>query len=73
VDGRTSLVHGEIDPHRDGHRDETCCDRENEPAPFAQVAEVELLARLQPDHQEEQRHQATVHPVLQNPSHVENA
>ena len=39
--------------------------RQHEPAAVAQVAEVELAARLQPDDQEEQRHQAAVDPLPQ--------
>ena len=37
-------------------------ERQHEPAPVAQVAEVELAPRLQPDDEEEQRHQAAVDP-----------
>ena len=33
--------------------------------PLAQLADVELAARLQPDHEEEERHQAAVDPVAQ--------
>ena len=39
--------------------------RQDEPAPLAQLAEVELAARLEPDDEEEERHQAAVHPLPQ--------
>ena len=39
--------------------------RQREPPPLAQLAEVELAPRLEPDDEEEERHQAAVDPLAQ--------
>ena len=42
---------------RDDHADQPGGERQHEAPPLAQVAEVELAPRLQPDDEEEQGHQ----------------
>ena len=62
---RAARVHREEDRHRHHQAAEPRGQRHRHPAPLAQLAHVELAARLQPDHQEEERHQAAVHPAVQ--------
>ena len=58
-----------VDRQEDGDRDDHPAqpghDRQHQPAAVAQVAEVELAARLQADDEEEQRHEPVVDPVAQ--------
>ena len=63
--GRTAGVEGEVDRDGDGHAADPGQERQREPPPLAQLAEVELAPRLQPDDEEEERHQAAVHPLAQ--------
>jgi hypothetical protein len=65
VGTRAPVVEGEVDQHRHSHRHQAGRERQDETTSLAQVAEVELAACLQPDHQEEQRHQPAVDPGAQ--------
>ena len=58
-------VEGQVDPDRHGHPAERGDHRQREPAALAQLAEVELASSLQPDDEEEERHQTLVHPLAQ--------
>ena len=60
-----SGVDREVDEHRHGESAERGQHRDRHAAPVAQLAQVELALRLEPDHQEEQRHEALVDPVAQ--------
>jgi hypothetical protein len=54
--GRLPGVDHEEDHDRHGHAAEAGRQRHRHPAPLAQFPHVELAARFQPDHQEEERH-----------------
>ena len=58
-------VEGQVDGDRHEHPAQPGQQRQHQPAPFAQVAQVELAPGLQPDDEEEERHQAAVDPVAQ--------
>ena len=59
-------VEGQVDRDRaPPSRRAPASERQREPPPLAQLAEVELAARLEPDDEEEERHQPAVHPVAQ--------
>ena len=65
VRARLSGVDRQEQDNRDHHPDQAGGQRKDEPPPFPQIPKVELAPRLQPDDQEEQRHQAAVDPGLQ--------
>ena len=60
---RTAGIEREVDRDRAAMPAERREHRQREPAPLAQLAEVELAPRLEADDEEEERHQAAVHPV----------
>ena len=64
ADERPAL-NGEVDGDRHRHAADPGEQRQREPPPLAQLAEVELAARLEPDDEEEERHQPAVHPLAQ--------
>jgi hypothetical protein len=63
VRGRVARVQREVD--RNGRRSssEPGEERQCEPPALANLAQVELPSRLEPDDEEEERHQPAVHPV----------
>ena len=63
VRARTSGVGREVDADRDGHAAEAGERRQRDPPPLSKLSYVELATRLEPDHEEEERHQSAVHPV----------
>ena len=65
VGARAAGVEREIDHDRNGHAPERRRRGNRQPPTFAQLAEVELALGLEPDDQEEQRHQPLVDPVAQ--------
>ncbi len=62
---RMTGVEREVDGDRPRHASDSGQDRQREPSPVPQLAQVELAPRLEPDHEEEERHQPAVHPVAQ--------
>ena len=58
-------VEGEVDRDRDDHPAEGGEHRQGQAAALAQLADVELAPHLEPDDEEEERHQAVVDPVAQ--------
>ena len=58
-------VEGQVDSDRDGHAAKRGDHREQDPAPLPQFAQIELPPRLEPYDEEEQRHQALVHPLAE--------
>jgi hypothetical protein len=60
--GLLAGVEGEIDQDRDRHPADSGEQRHREPSALPQLAEIELAAGLEPDHEEEERHQAAVDP-----------
>src|SRR5215813_2237135 len=62
---RPASVEDEKDGDRHDHSAEAGQHRHRQASALAQLAQVELAARLQPDHEEEERHQAAVHPGVQ--------
>ena len=70
VCGRSPGVEREVDRDPDRHAAEAGYERQGEPASLAQLAEVELAARLEPDDEEEERHQPAVHPVAEIERHT---
>ena len=65
VHGGLPGVRDQEDDDRHGHAAQPDQQRQREPAPHPQLAHVELAPRLQPDDQEEQRHQPGVHELAQ--------
>ncbi len=65
VDRVVAGVDREVDQDRHGHPAETCEKRQRDASPLAQLAEIELAPRLEPDHEEEEGHQAAVDPAAQ--------
>jgi hypothetical protein len=65
VHGGMSGVRHQEDGDGHGHAGQPDQQRQREPAPYPQLADVELAPRLQPDDQEEQRHQPGVHEFAQ--------
>jgi hypothetical protein len=65
VSRKTRGVDREVDRHRAGHAAERGQHGDRQPSALAQLAEVELALGLQPDDEEEERHQALVHPAAQ--------
>ena len=63
VCGRAPGVESEVDRDRHRHAAERREQRQREAPPLAQLAEVELAARLEADDEEEERHQPAVHPL----------
>jgi hypothetical protein len=61
---RATGVDGQVDRDRHDHPAHGDHQRQRHPPPLPQLAQVELAARLQPGHQEEERHQPGVHPAL---------
>ena len=64
AEGRPALK-TRIDRDRDRHPAEPGQQRQRESPPLPQLAEVELAPRLEPDDEEEERHQPAVHPVAE--------
>ena len=62
---RAARVGRQVDADRDDHPAQADHQRERQPPALAQLAHVELAPGLQADHQEEERHQAGVHPAVQ--------
>ena len=62
---RTAGVEGEVDGDRGRCASQSRDERQREPSPLPQLAEVELPARLEADDEEEERHQPAVHPAAQ--------
>ena len=60
-----AAVEGQVDRDRQRHAAERRQHRQGEAAALAQLADVELAPHLEPDDEEEERHQAAVHPVAQ--------
>ena len=58
-------VEGEIDEHRHDHPADARDQGQRGPRPLPQLAHVELAPRLEPDDEEEERHEAAVDPVAQ--------
>ena len=58
-------VEREVDRDRDDHPAEPGEQRQREAAALAQLADVELAPRLEPDDEEEERHQPVVDPVAE--------
>ena len=58
-------VDREVDRDRHDHPADAGQERQRDAPPLAQLAEVELTARLEPDHEEEERHQPGVDPAAQ--------
>ena len=69
VRGRPPGVEGEVDRDRDDHAAEPGQERQRHPAAHPQLAHVPLAARLEADHQEEQRHQPGVDELPQAHRH----
>ena len=61
--GRAAGVEGEIDADGRRHPADPGQQRQREPPPLPQLAQVELPPRLEADDEEEERHQPAVHPV----------
>ena len=70
VHGGTPGVRDQEDDDGHGHPAQPDQQRQREPAAYPQLADVELAPRLQPDDQEEQRHQPGVHELAQVERHV---
>ena len=66
VGPRAARVERQVDPDGDDHPAQADHQRERQPPALAQLAHVELAPGLQADHQEEERHQAGVHPAVQS-------
>ena len=62
VGAGTAGVDREVERDRHDHAEQPGRDRQQEAAAVAQVAEVDLASRLQPDDEEEERHQPAVDP-----------
>jgi len=62
---RMGRIEGEVDRDRDHHPPEPGQERQQQTTAIAQLAEVELAAGFEPDHEEEERHQPVVDPVTQ--------
>ena len=62
VDRVVAGVDREVDQDRHGHPADAGEQRQCDAPPLAQLAEVELAPRLEPDHEEEERHQSAVDP-----------
>ena len=60
---RATGIRRQKDRHRHGHPAEAGEDWQRDAAPLPQLPHVELAARLQPDDEEEERHQPAVHPA----------
>ena len=58
-------VERQVDQDRQRHAPDRCAQRDRDPPPLAQLPHVELALGLEPEDQEEERHQALVHPVPQ--------
>ena len=58
-------VEGEVDRDRDDHPADGRQHRQGEPAALAELADVELAPHLEPDDEEEERHQAVVDPIAE--------
>jgi len=65
VGGGVPGVEREVDADRHRHAAEPRQQWHRHPAPLAQLAEVELAPRLEPDDEEEEDHQPVVDPVAQ--------
>ena len=63
--GGTARIGGEVDRDRNQHPTDRGEERHRDAPPFAKLADIELPPRLQPDDEEEERHQAAVHPVTE--------
>ena len=71
--GRPSGVEDQVDADGHDHAAQPGQERQRDPAPHPQLAHVELTPRLQPDDQEEQRHQPGVHELAQVDDHARAA
>jgi hypothetical protein len=60
---------GQVDHDRDGHAGRPGDQRQHDPAPVAQLADVEGVPGLQADREEEDGHQPAVDPVAQRQRH----
>jgi len=65
VRGRLAGVEGEEERDRYDHPAEPRGDRQRQPTALAQLAHVELPPRLEPDDEEEERHQPAVQPAAE--------
>ena len=65
VGAGAARVEREVDRHRDAHAAERGDHGDRQAPALAQLAEVELALGLQPDDEEEERHQPLVDPVAQ--------
>jgi hypothetical protein len=65
VRARTAPVDQQIERYGHGHRQQPCHQRQQEPAPLAELAQVYLATRLETHDEEEERHQAVVDPCSQ--------
>jgi hypothetical protein len=68
-----ALVQRQVDRDRRHHARDAGEDRQRDPAALAQLADVELAARLEAHDEEEERHQAVVHPQAQVLRHAQAA
>ena len=62
---RAAEVEREVDRDRQRHAADRGEQGERQAPSFAQLSHVELAPRLEPEHEEEERHQAAVHPLAQ--------
>ena len=58
-------IEREVDEHRRKHPAERCHHGDRQPLALAELTGVELALGLEPDDEEEERHQAVVHPVAE--------
>jgi hypothetical protein len=61
--GRASGIESEVDGDRHRHAADPRQQGQGEAPPLPQLTQVELAASLEPDNEEEERHQTAVHPV----------
>ena len=71
--GRAPAVEREVDRDCDGHAADRGQRREREASAFPQLAEIELAPCLEPEDEEEERHQAAVDPLAQIERHAVSA
>ena len=62
---RTAEIEGQVDGYRQSHAAKGCHQRDHHVAPLPQLTYREFALGLEPDDEEEERHQALVHPVTQ--------
>ena len=63
--GRAAQVEREVDRDRHAHPGDSSDHGQRQAPPLAQVSDIEFAPRLQAEHEEEERHEAAVHPLAQ--------